>query len=404
MDSEFRSRFVPMQRQELTKLLNEDIGEEKQELYSQLSSLIHHTIHHEFHERIERCRDLYRSFDPDPITKSVLNEKGDVDSFQNELKDILTDANFRAVSDEELEAAFNSESLFPLSVGVNLDDYETIMLYRRGETKRTEKVRSWQTLYQWKEIEIESFDRLVVVLRLKKEAIENNKDLTRIKEMEAGKIYLKFFKNIPKADVEMVLPNARLAMRPLDKLMLGGPLAAGAFSSITKLFLTLGAATAGGASLTYDNPALRFVGALLLLMAGYLMKGLSGYKNTKLVYMQTLSQGLYFKNLANNASVVYQLLRLAEDEEIKEALLAYHFLYKSKKPISMEELDKQVETWFEDKFDRKFDFEVDDGLDKLRKLELVKGNEQKLEAVPLEKAVTLLDDRWDNYFTSDKKY
>ena len=134
------------------------------------------------------------------------------------------------------------------------------------------------------------------------------------------------------------------------------------------------------------------------------MKGLSGYKNTKLVYMQTLSQGLYFKNLANNASVVYQLLRLAEDEEIKEALLAYHFLYKSKKPISMQELDKQVETWFENKFNRKFDFEVDDGLDKLRKLELVKDNEQKLEAVPLEKAVTLLDDRWDNYFISDKKY
>ena len=70
----------------------------------------------------------------------------------------------------------------------------------------------------------------------------------------------------------------------------------------------------------------------------------------------------------------------------------------------MQELDKQVETWFENKFNRKFDFEVDDGLDKLRKLELVKDNEQKLEAVPLEKAVTLLDDRWDNYFISDKKY
>jgi hypothetical protein len=362
---------------------------------------VHHTIHHEFHEKIEKCRDLYRSFDPDPITKSVLNEKGDLETFQKELEGIFADANFRAVTESELDSAFNSESLFPLAVNVNLDDYDTLILYRRGETKRTEKIRSWQTFYQWKEIEIESFDRLVVVIRLKKEALENNKDLTRVQEMKAGKIYLKFFKNIPKADVEMVLPNARLGMRPLDKLMLGGPLAAGAFSSVIKLFLAFGAAAAGGVSLTYEDPTMRVVGTLLLVMAGYFMKGLSGYKNTKLNYMQTLSQGLYFKNLANNASVVYQLLKLAEDEEIKEALLAYHFLYKSEKPLSMEELDNQVEQWFKDKFDRNFDFDVEDGLVKLKKLGLVKSSKDTLKALELEKAIALLDKRWDNYFSGN---
>ena len=401
MENSFRSRFVPIQRQELTKLLKEEFETKKQEKYAKLTNLVHHTIHHEFHEKIEKCRDLYRSFDPDPITKSVLNEKGDLQTFQKELEGIFADANFRAVTESELDSAFNSESLFPLAVNVNLDDYDTLILYRRGETKRTEKIRSWQTFYQWKEIEIESFDRLVVVIRLKKEALENNKDLTRVQEMKAGKIYLKFFKNIPKADVEMVLPNARLGMRPLDKLMLGGPLAAGAFSSVIKLFLAFGAAAAGGVSLTYEDPTMRVVGTLLLVMAGYFMKGLSGYKNTKLNYMQTLSQGLYFKNLANNASVVYQLLKLAEDEEIKEALLAYHFLYKSEKPLSMEELDNQVEQWFKDKFDRNFDFDVEDGLVKLKKLGLVKSSKGTLKALELEKAIALLDKRWDNYFSGN---
>jgi hypothetical protein len=401
MENSFRSRFVPIQRQELTKLLKEEFETEKQEKYAKLTNLVHYTIHHEFHEKIEKCRDLYRSFDPDPITKSVLNEKGDLETFQKELEGIFADANFRAVTESELDSAFNSESLFPLAVNVNLDDYDTLILYRRGETKRTEKIRSWQTFYQWKEIEIESFDRLVVVIRLKKEALENNKDLTRVQEMKAGKIYLKFFKNIPKADVEMVLPNARLGMRPLDKLMLGGPLAAGAFSSVIKLFLAFGAAAAGGVSLTYEDPTMRVVGTLLLVMAGYFMKGLSGYKNTKLNYMQTLSQGLYFKNLANNASVVYQLLKLAEDEEIKEALLAYHFLYKSEKPLSMEELDNQVEQWFKDKFDRNFDFDVEDGLVKLKKLGLVKSSKDTLKALELEKAIALLDKRWDNYFSGN---
>ena len=67
----------------------------------------------------------------------------------------------------------------------------------------------------------------------------------------------------------------------------------------------------------------------------------------------------------------------------------------------MEELDKQVETWFEDKFNRKFDFEVDDGLDKLRKFELVKGDDQNLEAVSLDNAIAILDAKWDNYFTNN---
>ncbi len=67
----------------------------------------------------------------------------------------------------------------------------------------------------------------------------------------------------------------------------------------------------------------------------------------------------------------------------------------------MEELDKQVETWFEDKFNRKFDFEVDDGLDKLRKFELVKSDDQNLEAVSLDNAIAILDAKWDNYFTNN---
>ena len=144
MENSFRSRFVPIQRQELTKLLKEEFETEKQEKYAKLTNLVHHTIHYEFHEKIEKCRDLYRSFDPDPITKSVLNEKGDLETFQKELEGIFADANFRVVTESELDSAFNSESLFPLAVNVNLDDYDTLILYRRGETKRTEKIRSWQ--------------------------------------------------------------------------------------------------------------------------------------------------------------------------------------------------------------------------------------------------------------------
>jgi len=67
----------------------------------------------------------------------------------------------------------------------------------------------------------------------------------------------------------------------------------------------------------------------------------------------------------------------------------------------MEELDNQVEQWFKDKFDRNFDFDVEDGLVKLKKLGLVKSSKDTLKALELEKAIALLDKRWDNYFSGN---
>lgn len=52
-----------------------------------------------------------------------------------------------------------------------------------------------------------------------------------------------------------------------------------------------------------------------------------------------------FKNLDNNAGVFYRLLNDAEEEECKEALLAYYILLTSLRALKCAELDCAIEQW-----------------------------------------------------------
>jgi hypothetical protein len=116
--------------------------------------------------------------------------------------------------------------------------------------------------------------------------------------------------------------------------------------------------------------------------------------------MQALTQNLYFKNLDNNAGVFHRLADDAEEEECKEALLAYYFLLLSPSPLAKAELDRQVECWLQQRWNCAVDFEIADALQKLRDLGLVEDVDGALAAVPLGKAISVLDRRWDNYFVS----
>jgi hypothetical protein len=118
--------------------------------------------------------------------------------------------------------------------------------------------------------------------------------------------------------------------------------------------------------------------------------------------MKALADNLYFKNLDNNTGVFYHLIDAAEEEEIKEAVLAYYFLQTEKRPPVKNELDELIEKWFETKWNSKINFEIDDALDKLYRLGLVTRDGEVLHCQPLAEAKRRLDDIWDNYFTFNR--
>ena len=114
---------------------------------------------------------------------------------------------------------------------------------------------------------------------------------------------------------------------------------------------------------------------------------------------EALAEESLFKNLDNNAGVFHHLIDAAEEEEFKEARLAYLFLAQDETGLTRPQLDATVEGWLAKDWDCTIDFEVDDALAKLMRWGLVQNRNDCLVALPLSEAKACLDRLWDNFFT-----
>jgi hypothetical protein len=223
-----------------------------------------------------------------------------------------------------------------------------------------------------------------------------------------GSTIIKLFQNVPKADLEMLFPNSKVRMKTIDKLIIGVPAAvSGTIVVATKLgasLILVASVLAFWMGLKENEPRIQqqhliALGAGLGALGGFLFRQINKFKNRKIRFMKALSENLYFKNLDNNAGVFYHLIDAAEEEEFKEAVLAYYFLLTTKQDLTKHQLDDRIEKWFEDKWNCSIDFEIDDAMKKLEQLELISRDGDTLRCKPLLEAKRRLDDIWDNYFT-----
>jgi hypothetical protein len=141
----------------------------------------------------------------------------------------------------------------------------------------------------------------------------------------------------------------------------------------------------------------------LIAFGAYVVRQVANFKNRKILFMKALSENLYFRNLDNDAGVFHHLLDAAEEAEVTEVLLAYHFLRtagSSQSGSGAAELDRRIEEWFAQRWETQVDFEVEDGVRKLRQLALVtEDSGGRLSAIPLEEAKEHLNRVWDDLFT-----
>ena len=111
---------------------------------------------------------------------------------------------------------------------------------------------------------------------------------------------------------------------------------------------------------------------------------------------------LYFHNLDNNAGVFDFLVQEAEEEECKEALLAYYFLLTEQdangEPFTEEGLDRRIEQWMEERFGMTLNFEVDDALRKLEEKKLLVKDGDRYRVPPIDETLIRLDELWDGVF------
>ena len=406
--SDKKFRFIPFRRADIVEMcLRDQSPVESQNEFRQLAHMLAQIFHFEFHGVLEAIKDSYADLDPDVDTRRIDIDRGpELKPFVDLLDGLLEKANYERISEVELNRALTESSLFKIRLHVDFSDFAEVSLFARGQSLRSETLPTWFGLRS-RRIEFVNYDRVVVYLKIRDDFETAAPEHSHCR---AGATLLKLFRDVPRADLEMLFPNTRVRMRLIDKLFIGVPaLVSGGIVLSTKLgasLVLLGSLFGYWLGL-HDQPTeLNQARVMILLagaaaLAGYLWKQFSSFKNRKIRFMQALTQNLYFRNLDNNAGVFHRLVNDAEDEESKEALLAYFFLLVSPMPLAPGELDRQIEAWFEANWDCRIDFEIEDALQKLCRLGLVETSAGGFTAVAITRAMHLLDQRWDNYFVPE---
>lgn len=404
-------RFIPYRKQDIVEMcLRELEFDDSGTSFRQFCELLSNSFHVEYHQTLESLKNDYAPLDPNADTKQLepysSEQKAQCQArFAESFAGVLNAANFEKITEQDLQEALTEESLFKVRLEVEFDDFEQVVFYRRGESQLSESITSFFGLRK-QSINFTNFDRVAVFITFKgKEHFDQkNKPLLGF---EPGSTIVKLFQNVPKADLEMLFPNSEVRMRPIDKAIIGGSaVVGGAVVLVTKLgaslvlLATLLAFWLGWREESVEMTQQHFISFAIGMgvLGGFVFKEWSKFKNRKIKFMKALSDNLYFKNLDNNAGVFHTLIDAAEEEDFKEAILAYSFLLNNSSGLSAQALDNTIEHWFENKYQSQVDFEISDALSKLERLQLVVMKGDIYLAVPLDKAKQKLDAYWDNIF------
>ena len=387
-----RQQYIPVSRAKVKDavFLLDGIDEEMREGLAKMSEMLEAIWHHSSHEGLENLKRLYEDMDPDQIGEANVDES---EEFLSTIEEFLIDGNWEEISDEEVQDALEGEDVFPISLIVRFDEFKTMNLYKLGEISIEDERTSMFGLKK-ESVTIHAFDRIIQILEFHDEPwFAERKRMNHYQGDEGKGLHLRLFKIVPKLDLETIFPNTSPQMRNLDKIKIFAPLIGGLVTLGMKFGpLLIGAGT--------GDTSLSVIGGLLSALGMYVLKSYMSYQKTRERYQTQVSKDLYFKGQANNAAVLNMIVDLSEEQEVKEALLAYVFLHvEAGKRYNEEQLDDRIEGWLLDTFGHDIDFEVDDALGKLVDMQLlIKAEDGTLSVLPIGEALAILDDYWDNIY------
>ncbi|KAJ4955555.1 hypothetical protein NE237_012338 [Protea cynaroides] len=206
-------------------------------------------------------------------------------------------------------------------------------------------------------------------------------------------LQLKIYERIPIPDLPVVFPHKKLSFRILDTVRLDiatilGLLAYFVNYKFEDILLSPSA-------ILLDVIA---VSALII----YVTRVALGYKQTWDRYQLLVNRTLYEKTLASGFGSVHFLLDASEQQQYKEAILAYALLLQSEshQVHCRRTIGDTCERFVYEKFKEKIEMPVNKAMDTLLRFGLV--TEQpfdgylKLQAVPCSKAYEALEQRWNS--------
>lgn len=402
-----REHYIPFNKEFLLEQQLTAFSQDSKKIddFKKLFDIIEHYYHYEAFNLNRNLKQNYALFDPDLSKKERKSfmGKSDFSVFKKTLLTVLEQGNYIRIDQETLNVAFKESDLIGLNLSIDFNAFQDYELYVRGHHKAKEEVKKY---FFWKkEVEIEYYDRVLIYLHYNDTNFLKEKKVKLGKmPIEPGSVVLKIFKRVPKNDLETIFPNAIPRMSLKDKMLLWVP---GIFGGISLLsakvipaLINMYGAYETGETIDLLNSKTSLNQGLIALgiLAAYCFRQYNNFVNKKIRYSKMLSDSLYFKNLGNNSGAFYSLLNSSEEEVLKETILAYTFLYKSDTPLTSEELDTQIESWFETTLNTSLDFDVKDALEKLKNIGLGIQTNGKWNVMPLDQSLIKIDELWDGVF------
>ena len=157
------------------------------------------TFHYEFQSSLEALKDWMlavqsgcghthaRRLDARPTAC-------DCDQVFQIFNQILSTANYRKLSQGEVETAVDAASDWGVRLHIDFSIFEHLDVYVRGDVVGQRERSNWKRWYRKELVDVPIYQRLVVIFGLRPHSrIE--------KGVDTNALYVKLFKNIPKLDV-----------------------------------------------------------------------------------------------------------------------------------------------------------------------------------------------------------
>jgi Protein of unknown function (DUF3754) len=407
-----RDRFIPLRKSDLIDGLVDagHLDDAAQARFRQFARQLGALFHYQYFEQLDLLREAYFHFDPE-VDPRICGPQQDLEAdyrrLSEEVARVLTEANFIEITRDEIARAFAEQALVRVKLKAPVEEYRDVRMFRRGSHKETIAIPIWRGLRQ-RSHEIEVFDDVVMMVATRPGGdtpASAGKTLWGARsrsKIRGGAVLFKYFRHVARADLEALYPNVRVVMSVYDQLMLGVPAVFGGIpiliklaSTLVILFLVAGFYLGVNGTLG-DNDLEQALAALsgLFALGAFLLRQRGNFHRQSLIHQKQLTDNIYYRNINNNSGIFGYLIGEAEEQEYKEALLAYYCLITAAEPVTREALGVSVDELLSHRFGVSADFAIGEALTQLKGFGLLDESGGMLSALPLSAAIERLQTEW----------
>jgi Protein of unknown function (DUF3754) len=407
---EQRDRFIPLRKSDVVTGLvasGQLAGDQEASLW-QFARMLSAIIHHQHFEELDRLRETYFYFDPEVGSEACRPAKdleGAYRTLSEEFVRVLTEANFVEIPREVISRASGEHALVRVKIKAPVEEYRDVRMFRRGDHKEIIEVPSWFGLRR-RPLEVEFYDDVVLMVATAPEAAstaEPGSSHETKKKMRGGAVLFKYFRHIARGDLEALFPNVRVVMSVFDQFALGVPAVVGGVpillklaSTLTVLFAVIGFYLGVNGTL-HDNDTEQALAALsgLFALGAFMLRQWGNFHRQSLIHQKQVTDNIYYRNINNNSGIFNYLIGEAEEQDWKEALLAYFGLLTATAPLTRQALGARVEALLVEMFSVQVAFGSDAALAQLADLDLLCEESGRFSVPPLAEALVRLEKEWE---------